>query len=452
MRCRSFLSLLLFAAVLVLNQSCLGHPESNDSPEAAITSFTIGYYKVRIHDVTVDGHDTVAYAKEGGVMYPMTIDQLSGRIYNTDSLAYGSIVDRVTTSVYGTGTVGYRYTDTTDVTYVWSLHDSIDFTRGLEFTILSTDGSFERRYKLDLNIRKVFPDSLRWSAPDTAGFPEMTGLGAVMRSDTIRCFGINDSGDPIMAYRNVKSGNWSGAVNLSGLPLTGWNGQVTIVNGVFCTVASDVLYSSEDGTAWTAVKSGISSIANSGNECGMLVALGSGNMVLSTADLQAWDTIQSTPQGFPDTLSYLFSYPLATNSNLSRYVLTGICSQDTVNASVWTMITGDTVWTRTEIPANGELCLPAMDNLQVIRYDGSLFALGRGLYSFRQSKDNATTWYTCNRFAYDYSSWNRYMQLPLELNGYDGDFACITDNYGGIWIMTQAGKVWRGAINRLEKR
>lgn len=451
MKCRFFLSLLLFAAVLVLNQSCLGSSESSDTPEAAITSFTMGYYKVRIQDVTVDGLDTVAYVQEGGVMYPMTIDQLSGRIYNTDSLAYGSIVNKVTTSVYGTGTVGYTYTDSADVTYAWTSYDSIDFTRGLEFVVVSTDGSFTRRYKLELNIHKVFPDSLKWSAPDTAGFPAMTGLSSVIKSDTLYCFGTGDSGSPIMAFRDVRSGSWSGAVDLSGLP-SAWNGQVTFANGVFCTVASGTLYSSENGTSWSSVKSGINSIVKSGNDCGRLWALGSDSTVLCTADMLAWDTIQSIPQGFPDTLAYVFSYPLATNSNLSRYVLTGLCSQDTLNASVWTLITGDTEWTRTEIPAKEMLRLPALDNLQVVRYDGSLFALGRGLDTFRQSIDNATTWNTCDRFAYDYSSWNRYMQLPAELNGYDGDFACITDNYGGIWIMTQAGKVWRGAINRLERR
>lgn len=451
MKCRFFLSLLLFAPVLVLNQSCLGKSESNDSPEAAITSFTIGYYKVRIHDVTANGRDTMAYIQEGGVMYPMTIDQLSGRIYNTDSLAYGSIVDRVTTSVYGTGSVGYTYLDSASVTYAWNSYDSIDFTRGLEFAVVSTDGSFTRRYKLDLNIRKVFPDSLKWSVPQTTGLPAMTGLSAVLRSDTLYCFGTDNGGNHTMAFRNVISGSWSGAMSMSGLP-SGWNGQVTSANGVFCTVAQGTLYSSQDGISWSSVKSGIGSIVNSGNGCDMLWALGSDSTVLCTSDLLAWDTIQSIPQGFPDTLAYVFKYPLATNSNLSRYVLTGVNSQDTVNASVWTMISGDTVWTRTEIPANEELRLPAVDNLQVIRYDGSLFALGRGLDTFRQSKDNATTWYTCSRYAYDYSSWNRYMQLPLELNGYDGDFACVTDNYGSIWIMTQAGQVWRGAINRLDKR
>jgi hypothetical protein len=57
----------------------------------------------------------------------------------------------------------------------------------------------------------------------------------------------------------------------------------------------------------------------------------------------------------------------------------------------------------------------------------------------------------CNSYVEDYSSWNRYMQLPAALKGYASGFTAVADVNGYIWIMTDDGHVWRGAITRLKK-
>lgn len=146
----------------------------------------------------------------------------------------------------------------------------------------------------------------------------------------------------------------------------------------------------------------------------------------------------------------MFSYPLATNTSLKRSVIAGL-TDDTVYASVWTILTGDTLWTSVDAPANADLRLKACGSLAVIRYDESLFSLAQGLDGFRQSIDNGITWYWCDSYAEDYSSWNRYMQLPSALKGYESGFTAATDSKGYIWIMTDNGGVWRGAISRLKK-
>jgi hypothetical protein len=43
------------------------------------------------------------------------------------------------------------------------------------------------------------------------------------------------------------------------------------------------------------------------------------------------------------------------------------------------------------------------------------------------------------------------MQLPDALMESDVEFGCVTDGKGGIWIMSEDGRVWRGAIVRLKK-
>lgn len=441
---------ILMLAALLSCVSCLKDDNSYKTPQAAITSFTIGYYNVRFQERNIQGNDTLVYIREGGVMYPMTIDQVNNRIFNVDSMAYGSQLSKVTSSVYGTGTVGYKYLDDPETTYLWSASDSIDFTRKLQFVIASTDGSYSRAYDIEVNVRKVFPDSLLWTGRDTVGFPFLSGPASAVRNDSIFCFGTDTAGTPSVSYRSISGSGWNGANPLTGLTADGWSHRITVCNGLFYTVCGGSLYGSSDALNWNSVKSGIKSVIVSSEDYGELWAVSQDSNIIKSQDMTEWTTVQSLPEGFPDSAAVMFSYPLATNTSLKRSVIAGL-TDDTVYASVWTILTGDTLWTSVDAPANTDLRLKACGSLAVIRYDESLFSLAQGLDGFRQSIDNGITWYWCDSYAEDYSSWNRYMQLPSALKGYESGFTAATDSKGYIWIMTDNGGVWRGAISRLKK-
>lgn len=440
----------LLPAVLFLSVSCLDEMETTKSPQAAITSFTLGYYNVMVHDLDIHRKDTVVHRREGSYMFPFTIDQINNRIYNEDSLSYGSVINAVTTSVYGVGTIVYSYVDSPDSAYLWSSADSIDFVRGVLFRVASTDGSFLRTYTVDVNVRKVFPDSLVWSRPDTTGVPVMSGISAASRGDSVYFFGTDTLGTATVSFRNSKSGAWNGANAMTGLP-AGWSNPVALFKGVFYTVCEGTLYGSEDGIAWNTVRTGIKGVFSQGTESDCFWAVSQDSNIIRTSDMSEWKTVQALPAGFPDSTGVVFSYPLTTNKSITRSVLIGP-SDDTLHMSVWTILSNDSVWSRVNTPADESISLPASGNIQAIRYDGALFALEEGAGSFRQSNDNGITWYYCDRYAYDYSSWNRYMQYPDGFKGYGSEFACVTDGKGSIWIMTDDGRVWRGAINRLIKR
>lgn len=441
---------ILLLAALFSCISCLTDDKTSTTPQAAITTFTIGYYNVRFHDINVRGEEVVINLREGGVMYPMTIDQVNNRIYNADSMAYGSDLSKVTTSVYGTGTIGYRYMDDPDYYYVWSAYDSIDFTRKLQFVAMSTDGTYGKTYDVQVNVRKVFPDSLLWSGPDTIGFPVLSGISAVVRNDSLFCFGTDTAGSPSVTVREINGNGWNGINNLSGITNDSWSHRVAVFNGTFYTVSGGTLYGSSDAVNWSSVRTGIRSVLVSGCDDGLLWAVSQDSNIIKTEDMSEWTVVQSVPEGFPDSSAVVHTYPLATNTSLSRSVLVGV-TDDTLYASVWTMLTGDTVWTEVDRPAKTELCLPAAYNISVIEYDGALFGLGLGMDGFRQSNDNGVTWYRCDSYAEDYSSWNRYMQLPAALKDCECGFATVTDGCGFIWIMTEDGRCWHGSINRLRK-
>ena len=446
------LFVLIFSGfLLVTADSCLEKVSNETSPQAAINSFTLGYYNVKFHDVNWLGHDTTVYVREGGVMYPMTIDQINNRIYNIDSLAYGSVLNAVTCNISSTGTVLYRYPDVDEnVAKVWSVYDSIDFTKKVQFIVVSTDESYARMYDFKLNVRKVFPDSLLWTDSDTIGYVPLRKQCATVLSDTLFNFGLDKEGRMSLCYRNLKDKGWYGPRQIEGIPAEGWKGVVTCFKGTLCSVSGTVLYSSENGFDWQVAATGISSVFPSDGN-GFLYALSVEDSVLKSENISKWKAIQSVPDAFPDSVAGIFTYPSITNPSLDRVILVGLHSSVS-EADIWTVFPNDSLFCQYDTPQKASLCLPGKRQLGVFRYDGKLYALGCGFDGFWQSSDNGLTWYFCDRYVEDYSSWNQYMQLPSGLKGYSGGYSYATDKLGNIWIMTENGQVWRGAINRLMRQ
>ena len=443
---------MMLGVVLVSAVSCLENVEKETSPQAAITSFVVGYYNVMFHDIDWHGRDTIVAYVEGANMFPMTVDQINNRIYNIDSLSYGSVVSAVTATVNSIGTAFFRYTDDPDsMVTVWSRTDTINFTRPLVFSVLSTDGTYFRDYTVQLNVRKVFPDSLLWSRRDSAGFTAMDRPAAAILGDTLYNFGIDGNGVLSVSARSILEGEWSAPSALSTITSDLWSGNVFAFNGRLYTHSGTSVYESSDGKAWNEVKSGVRYLVKSGSDNGFVWAVSQDGMIIRTSDMSEWVVVGAVPEGFPDSAAVSLDYPLPTNTSISRSILVGP-GADSLYASVWAILSTDSVMMEIDAPAKESLRLPVMDGLSVIRYDGHLFAFGNGLEGFRQSNDNGITWYWCDSYADDYSSWNRYMQFPSELRGYEGGFSYAVDRFNSIWIMTSDGQVWRGAITRLDKR
>ena len=448
---RTFLSVIILAVALVLVVSCLKDTETEKTPQAAITSFVVGYYDVRYQDLDQQGNDSITYYRSAGFLFPMTIDQINNRIYNIDSLDYGSDIDAVTTSVGGVGTVLYYYSDNPGVIYYWTGYDSIDFTpaRGVVFRMVSSDGTYQRDYKVQLNVRTVFPDSLLWSQADSTGFTALKKPCAVINNDVVYNIGYDNADALCVISRNISHGVWSAPVALSGISAAGWGGTVISSGGKLYSLFGTSIYSSSDGKVWSSCKDDVKSLVKTESESDVVWAVRS-DSIIRLAETEEWIPVSKVPEGFPDSVAVAFDYPLVTNTSIIRTVLIGE-GKDTV--SVWTKLSTDNDWAQIDAPANTSLRLPSLQNLSVIRYDGSLFTFGKGLNGFRQSSDNGITWHWCSPYVKNNeTSWNRYMQLPKSLKGYNGDFSYAVDRLGSIWLMTADGQVWRGAVTRLDKR
>lgn len=446
MRKLLFPLLTLFSGALCV--SCFSTAKEETYPQAAITSFTLGYFNVSTPDVNYHGNDTTVMVREGGVMYPMTIDQTNNMIYNRDSLAYGSQLNGVTCTVGSTGTVAYRYLDEPEQFFAYEPKDSIDFTRPLSFVVVSTDGSYSRTYGFKLNVRQVFPDSVIWR---NCQVPELENPVMAVRSDSAYLIGMKS--DAIyMSSCDIRKGEFSSPGQVSGMG--GVPGAMMVAFGKLFVQSDGSLYESADGLNWSEACGGIAVLFASEqkqyNPELEVWAVGTDGMLMSSVDMHEWTARQTLQDNFPAMGGTVVSSALKTNPSITRYVLAGRSACDTPSVELWTRLSTEDGWTSVVPSSVCDQVLPAWEKSFMFPYDGSLFAIGDGLECMYQSMDNGITWYACNRYADEWSTFNRFMQLPVSLVGYRGRFAAATDSREGIWIADSNGHAYRGAIRRID--
>ena len=162
---------LLAASWLLM--SCLGSDDSETTgyDDMAVSAFKLGKLNKYLPTTTKDGKDTIYKTTFDASSYKMSIDQVNHRIYNADSLPYGTDAGHVLCTVT-TVQSGYVYlkSPTSDtLTYFQSGTDSVDFRQPRVFRIFSTDGSGSRDYVVTLNVRQQVSRKMLWTkmAADT---------------------------------------------------------------------------------------------------------------------------------------------------------------------------------------------------------------------------------------------------------------------------------------------
>lgn len=148
-----------------MTTACFGDEDNNLtlSDESAVTQATLGTLKRLIHTRTRDGKNDSTYTVSiSGLLYPLTIDHAQGRIYNADSLPYGTQVKRVALAQFlQTGTAVIRSLHTQkDTAFV--LTDSTDYSQPRQLTIQSWNGKNKRSYTLELRVHQQEGDSTHW--------------------------------------------------------------------------------------------------------------------------------------------------------------------------------------------------------------------------------------------------------------------------------------------------
>jgi len=175
---------LLLTATLLLMASCLNSDDSDTTyyNDTAITTFTLGTMKRYITTTASDGVTDSTYSTTvTGSLYKFYIDQNNRKIYNVDSLPYGTDASKVLATIYvkNSGTV-YLKSLTSDSLYIYSSSDSLDFSQPRELRVYTYDGSntIYRAYTVNVNVHQEPADTFFWTKmPEGTEIPEAVTFG-----------------------------------------------------------------------------------------------------------------------------------------------------------------------------------------------------------------------------------------------------------------------------------
>ena len=373
---------------IVVLSSCL---KSNDQTttlydDAVITSFSLGTLVRYIHTTSSTGTDSVYTKSVSGGRYDFHIDQISRRIYNTDSLPIGTSVDRVlcNISTLNSGVIFLKDIDSTVYNY-YSSSDSIDFSKPRIFGVISTDGSTYTEYEVSVNVHQEEGELFNWTLTDSTWVsPEAEhielpqGIKQLIGSCTTEMYALSDD-NKLMVSRD-KGVTWQ----------------------------EDLL--DEDAS------------------------------MLPVQDL----SMTCYPMTFSDSTDYVV---LVGNRSVDEYPQESIAM---VWRKIVDYSKNGPVgrWVYMERTDNNSLALPRMQNLSIVKYDDGILAFGgAGIggantspwSKIYQSRDNGITW-----------KQNSLYQMPADFDTNATTVDVTVDNNQYLWLHCHgSGQVWRGKLNRL---
>lgn len=292
-----FLSVIVsFLLVSFAMSSCLGDDDPIEySPNALLQAFELD--------------------KVLGVNYQFTIDQLTGEIYNQDSLPVGSdtIIDRIlikTMTVAGFVTI--RNSANTEDS-IFNIADSVNLVGTVEkpfrFKVWAPDMEHTREYALSVRVHQQQPDSLNWGkGPIGTNFaPQIKGKQkSIIFNNQIYVYGPNSSSVYYTTLSNGQlgtDGTWNSSL-INGLPSTDLTSIVNFNSTLYATTAADKkVYSSNDGINWEEAPAfgdnTVVLIAPIGNSLTGIKTLDNEDMFCTTTNGSDWTEEGVVPKNFP---------------------------------------------------------------------------------------------------------------------------------------------------------
>ena len=381
--------------------SCLDDEEyvvEYDS-NASIIAFSINDIETK-YKATVDGKDTTLTTTVTGANYPFVIDQNKGLIYNVDSLPKGTDITRVVAEISADGYVFIA----AETDSIWEEGDSLDFTKPIQFKVMSMEGSYGQTYTAKVNVHQQDPNLMSWESFEGNFSKEINRQKAVYFNQQILVFAEQEDQVAVTIANQDNAKEWTGLQAID-IPAKADYSSVVVWGESLYILANNELYLSTNGIQWTKVEteqklSGLTAGISNENEK-KLIGVTTDNVYAESKDGLTWLTYATMPTDFPQANYSYAAYPLATNGDLYRIVLMGqnIVENDTTNI-VWSQLSTEHEWTPHAMEENKQNC-PKLQIAGMIHYNGMLYAFGgpgkegnseKAFKNFYASNDNGIGW------------------------------------------------------------
>lgn len=461
------------AAALLCGSTACNDSDENYEISVDYASTQVTAFSLRSDSKVLNNLDSIFFS----------IDLVRGRIFNADSLPFGTKTDRllvdITTDGCSTVEIHFPRENKTDsiVDYLTNKNDSIDFSRGpVKLHLVSYDKIATRDYYIDVNVHKTISDSLYWDLEKPASLP--SDLSTIKAQRTLqygnKVYTLTTDGARNACMHVADSPVADGSSTRFTFPFTPRVNSLTATTSLLYILAENGdLYSSANGIDW--------------NSCGVnwkSITAPYGSTLLGIADVNGTLTHVTYPLGGA-TSAVKPNFPVTGNSDAIRYtsewglqpqIITvgGLKADGTTTPTAWAY--DGTAWAciADETPMDAEglavfpyYCCRTDTNTWVASTRSVLVAMG-GRHTAHKMQD---TIYISYDLGFNWSKAPVSMQLPKKFPALYGSQVIVNNEvmhsrairpitewdtpyiymYGGYTVTDELmPRVYRGVINRLQ--
>ncbi|WP_455641085.1 DUF6242 domain-containing protein [Parabacteroides sp.] len=450
--------IVLFVAgcIALFLSSCLNSDEQEyDIPkDCQITTFSLS-------------SDSVA----GLSAVKFVIDQVNGRIFNPDSMPYGTEIEKVICTISrASGVYSIEVTQDAlpDSTFFWDTKDSLDFSKPVKFVTTAYDGITKKTYMAQVNIHQQVPDSMSWNllSENLPGFPAKEQKVMTRGDENNESYYMYtqsagaDNGYSLHVAPVSNPNSWT-ELPLEGLPAgeARLSQMTEYENAWYVPTTKGALYRSADGQKWDlvemalSVKTVLGAIADGGlNQSSSLSAIIDNNGTLNFGVMDKdmnWTTGGVVPDGFPVSGFGSLSVLSSASKQYSLTVVAGKDKNSKLLNSAWSTTNGYSWVLLTDIEAD---YFDKREGIMLSVYDDKYCMIGginesnKALKDIYFSDDRGVTWALSDTLTV--------MPEDYKARGF-ASVAVNKDNFMLIFggkesnSANELGQLWQGRINRL---
>ena len=433
------------ALALTFLASCGDDNKSSElSSDCAINAIVLGNLSRIYHTYLDNGKDTSYSITVPGAAYPLHIDQINRRIFNSDSLPVGTAVNKVYFTTFSAdGIVSYRLESGKDTLY--STKDTLDFTSPRIFTIFASDGSGSRSYTIDIKIHNADPDAYSWVAASPADndVAKLENMRMIAKDGQLYLWGSKNGTNVVMTRKTGE-----GVALWTKKDISGTDGlqtkSINLFNGKFVAISESGLVESENGADWTETATSLvpDRILAADEELYITVS----GKIYSSSDLKSWkeEKADNSTAFLPTENIYSAVLPAVNNPNIENIVCVGYLDgkTETWKKEMNKVYPEDNAWSYYPTTEETPRTLPYLKGFNMMKYDGKLFCAGINgdTVNVYTSADGARAW--------------KKVKVPTMVPAQTGkptEIFMTPDDDNHIWLVCSGtGTLWKGYLNRLK--